>query len=1070
MPLRKDLKKVMVIGSGPIVIGQAAEFDYAGTQACRALKEEGVEVVLLNSNPATIMTDTSIADRVYVEPLTLEVASMIMRAERPDGLVPTLGGQMGLNLAVELQESGTLEETGAELLGTPVEGIRKGEDRELFKRAMQEIGEPVPESTSVTQVDDGMDFAASVDYPVILRPAYTLGGTGGGVASNADELREMLGTALRQSPIRQVLIEKSVAGWKEIEYEVMRDARDNCITVCNMENVDPMGVHTGDSIVVAPSQTLSNAECQMLRTAAMRIIRHLDIRGGCNIQYALDPDSNRYYVIEVNPRVSRSSALASKATGYPIARIATKIALGYSLDELKNPITGSTYACFEPAVDYVVMKIPRWPFDKFSAGDRRLGTQMKATGEVMAIERTFEGALLKALRSLDQGVDGLWWDEARRASTGEMLEGVERGDDRRLLYVAELLRRGHDVDDLYRRTGIDPFFLHKIRHVVQIENELASHAGGLPPDGLLSHAKRYGLPDALISRLTGVEEETVRERRRGLDLRPVYKMVDTCAAEFSASTPYYYSTYDAEDEVEKTGRPAVLVLGAGPIRIGQGIEFDYCSVHAAWSLRRLGYESLIVNNNPETVSTDFNTSDRLYFEPLAVEDVLHVLERERPLGVIAQFGGQTAVNLVEPLHRAGVRVLGTPVESMDRAEDREKFDALLAELDVPRPPGGTATCAEGALEVARRVGYPVLVRPSYVLGGRAMEIVYDDRELTDYVESAVRVSPRHPVLIDSYIAGLEVEVDAVADGETVVVPAVMEHLERAGVHSGDSIAICPAQTLPQDVAACIVDYTERIARALEVRGMVNIQYVVYGGDVYVLEVNPRSSRTVPFLTKVTGIPLVDLATRAIMGESLAAAGFRSGLAEPPGHVGVKMPVFSWSKLRDVDTSLGPEMKSTGEVMGIDRDAQRALAKGFVAAGLKLPENGAMLATIADRDKEEALPVLKAFAEAGYTIYATGGTAAFLRRNGVSAKPVRKIREGGPHVLELIRDEHLDLVLNTVSRGADPQRDGFRIRRAAAENAVPCLTSLDTARAVARLVRGNGLWTVSDVRSLQDYLG
>ncbi len=1068
MPRRPDLRKVLVVGSGPIVIGQAAEFDYAGTQACRALREEGLEVVLLNSNPATIMTDQNMADRVYVEPLTVEYAAAVIARERPQAVLPTLGGQVGLNLAVALHEEGVLDRHGVELLGTPLEAIRRAEDRELFRELMARISEPVPRSAVCRSLEEARAFAERVGFPLVVRPAYTLGGTGGGMARDATQLEDICRRGLRASPVGQVLVEESVEGWKEVEYEVMRDGRDSCITVCNMENFDPVGIHTGDSIVVAPSQTLTDREYHLLRSAALRIIRALGVEGGCNVQFALDPGSLRYAVIEVNPRVSRSSALASKATGYPIAKIAAKIAVGLGLDEIRNPVTGTTFSLFEPALDYVVVKVPRWPFDKFANAHRRLGTQMKATGEVMAIERTFEGALLKAVRSLEIGTYGLWLPEFARASDEEVMAALAQGDDRRLFLLAEAVRRGVPPAELAERTRVDRFFLEKIRRIVELEDELRRR--GLSP-ALLRRAKRAGVADHQVATLTGLDEEDVRARRRAWSIAPVYKMVDTCAAEFEAATPYFYSSYELEDEVRPSDRPKVVVLGSGPIRIGQGIEFDYSCVHAVWALREAGVETIIVNNNPETVSTDFDTADRLYFEPLVFEDVMNVVERERPLGVVAQFGGQTAINLVAPLARAGVAILGTAPEDVDRAEDRELFDRLLGELGIPRPPGGTATSLEEALAVARRVGFPVLVRPSYVLGGRAMEIVYDEGELVEYVQRAVLVSARRPVLVDKYLAGLEVEVDAVADGETVVIPGIMEHVERAGVHSGDSIALFPDRNLTVEQRRAVEDYTVRLGRSLRVRGLLNIQFVVHAGRVYVLEVNPRASRTVPFLTKATGVPLVALAVRAILGERLADLGWRSGLAPRPDFVAVKMPVFSWAKLTGVEPELGPEMKSTGEVMGLDRDLPGAMHRALVASGFDLPAppGRGVLFTIADRDKEEALAIARALADLGFPLFATPGTAAFLSERGLDVRPAAKIEGGRPSVLDLIYDGAVDLVVNTVSGGRGGVRDGFQIRRAAVELGIPCLTSLDTARAVAEVLAAKAARpSPPDVRTVQEY--
>ncbi len=1072
MPKRPDLRRVLVIGSGPIIIGQAAEFDYSGTQACQALKEEGLEVILVNSNPATIMTDPQMADRVYLEPLTVEFLERIIERERPQGLVPTLGGQVGLNLARELAEAGVLDRWGVELLGTPLQAIQRAEDRGEFKALMQAIGEPVPDSTVVTTVEAALAFAERVGFPLVVRPAYTLGGTGGGIARDAASLVAIVRTALRISPIGQCLVERSVEGWKEIEYEVMRDGAGNCITVCNMENVDPCGVHTGDSVVVAPVQTLTDREHQMLRSAALRIIDALGIQGGCNIQFALNPSSREYVVIEVNPRVSRSSALASKATGYPIARVAAKIAVGLRLDEIPNPITGSTYAAFEPALDYVVVKIPRFPFDKFRTADRTLGTQMKATGEAMAIDRTFPAALLKAIRSLEVGRDGLTHPGMAALDEGQLETLVRVPNDERLFAVAEALRRGWTVERVAGLSRIDPFFIRGIESVVRMEQELAAHgASGLTRERLL-RAKRLGLSDATIGRLVGVDPLAVRRRRLELEVRPVYKVVDTCAAEFEAATPYYYSTYEGEDESRPgVGRKAV-VLGSGPIRIGQGIEFDYSSVHAVWALREEGVESVVINNNPETVSTDFNASNRLYFEPLTFEDVMNVIEAEGGAalppaasgngqapagtprgveGVMCQFGGQTAINLAEPLASAGVPVLGTPVEEMDRAEDRDKFDRLLARLGIPRPPGGAALTVEEALAIAGRVGYPVLVRPSYVLGGRGMEIVYSDEELREYVRAAVELSPSRPVLVDKYLHGTEVEVDAVADGEEVLIGGIMEHVERAGVHSGDSIAVYPARHLAYPVRQQILDYTTRLALALRVRGLVNIQYAVHDDQVYVLEVNPRASRTVPFLSKAAGLPLARIAARVMLGRSLRELGLRGGLWPEPPRVAVKAPVFSWQKLAMVDVSLSPEMKSTGEVMGWDVDFPRAFYKALVAAGLKVPRRGTVLFTVADEDKPEAMPLAAEFAALGFRILATAGTASALEACKVPAVRVNKVKEGSPNVVDVIRAGRVDLVVNTLSRRREAARDGFLIRRAAVESGVPCLTSLDTVRAVARVL-------------------
>ncbi len=1070
MPLRKDIKKVMVIGSGPIIIGQAAEFDYAGTQACRSLREEGLEVVLINSNPATIMTDTNMADRVYIEPLTPDFLTRVIRQEKPDGLLPTLGGQVGLNLALQLAESGVLEEEGVELLGTPLEAIKRAEDRESFKDMMQSIGEPIPESVIVSTLEEAVAFALEIGLPLIVRPAYTLGGTGGGIAYTMEELRTTTIKGLKYSIIGQVLIEQCVVGWKEIEYEVMRDSANNCITVCNMENIDPMGIHTDDSIVVAPSQTLSDREYQMLRTASLKIIRALGIEGGCNVQFALDPDSYQYYVIEVNPRVSRSSALASKATGYPIAKVAAKIAVGLKLDEVKNAVTGKTYACFEPSLDYIVLKYPRWPFDKFAHGDRALGTQMKATGEVMAINRTFEGALLKAVRSLEIGLDYLALPGVEELNQNELENRLARADDERLFLVAEALRREITCEQVNEITKIDLFFLEKIRHIVLFEDELrkAVRNGGLNQD-LMRRAKKIGFSDSHLASLAGLSEKEIRSMRKEYGIYPTFKMVDTCAAEFEAETPYYYSTYDQEDEAEATSRRKVMVLGSGPIRIGQGIEFDYCSVHSVWALREEGFEAIIVNNNPETVSTDFDTADRLYFEPLVIENVLNILDREKPEGVIVQFGGQTAINLAKPLEQAGIKILGTSVEDIDRAEDRERFDRLLIELGIPKPPGRTAFSVAEAAVIASEIGFPVLVRPSYVLGGRAMEIVYNNDELMGYMATAVKVTPEHPVLVDKYLIGKELEVDAISDGSDILIPGIMEHIERAGVHSGDSTAVYPPQSLSQETKDLIVDYTTRLARALNVKGVINIQYVLHKDQVYVLEVNPRSSRTVPYLSKITGIPMINIATRIIMGKTLKEMGYKSGLYPESNFVGVKAPVFSFAKLLQVDITLGPEMKSTGEVMGVDKDFKVALYKALVAAGNMFTKKGTVLATIADRDKQEAIPIIKKLTELGYKLCATSGTAAALKEAGLEVEVVKKVQEGSPHIIDLIRANKINLVINTLTKGKAPERDGFQIRRAAVEYSVPCLTSLDTTRAILDVLSESREEDNHRLVPLQEYL-
>lgn len=1067
MPKKPHLKKVMVIGSGPIVIGQAAEFDYAGTQACRALKDEGLQVVLINSNPATIMTDANIADRVYIEPITPAFVEEIIRKERPDGLLPTLGGQVGLNMAVEVAKRGVLEKYKVELLGTPLEAIRKAEDRELFKQTMEELGQPIPESVIVSDIAGARAFAREVGYPLIVRPAYTLGGTGGGIVSSDAELADVVNRGLKYSMIGQALIERSVAGWKEIEYEVMRDAADNCITVCNMENFDPVGIHTGDSIVVAPSQTLNDYQYQMLRTASLRIIRALGIEGGCNVQYALDPHSNRYYVIEVNPRVSRSSALASKATGYPIAKVASKVAIGYHLDEITNAVTQKTKACFEPALDYVVVKFPRWPFDKFNFADRILGTQMKATGEVMAIDRSFEGALLKAVRSLEIGLHRLSIPEMAGLDTEEIRKNLGLANDERLFVVAEALRRGIGIEEINAITAIDRWFLDRINAIVAMERRLS----GEPLSAeLLAAAKKLHFADRSIAELTGRDAGEIRRLRKEKGIIPSYKMVDTCAAEFEAATPYYYSTYAREDEVRTTAGRKVMVLGSGPIRIGQGVEFDYCSVHSVWALREMGIESIIVNNNPETVSTDFDTSDRLYFEPLTTEDVLNIIDKEKCDGVIVQFGGQTAINLAGPLAAAGVPVFGTAVSGIDQAEDRKKFDALLETLNIPRPKGTTVTSEAEAVAAAETVGYPVVVRPSYVLGGRAMEIVYNTAELKDYMKYAVKASAEHPVLVDRYMQGTEVEVDAISDAAEVLIPGIMEHVERAGVHSGDSIAVYPAQTLSKEVMATIVDYTRRLAIGLQVKGLINIQYVVVDGEVYVIEVNPRSSRTIPFLSKVTNTPMVNIATRVAMGATLKELGYAGGLLPTPEYTAVKAPVFSFAKMQQVDISLGPEMKSTGEVMGIDFNYARALYKAITAAGMNIPNAGTVLFTIADKDKEEAGALAKGFAELGYSLIATGGTAAYLSGLGLEVGTVSKVHEAGPHIIDLIKAGKIHMVINTLTHGKEPESDGFKIRRATVEHAIPCLTSIDTAAEVLHVLEVMRERRLVYVLALQDYVG
>jgi len=1069
LPKKAYLKKVMVIGSGPIIIGQAAEFDYAGSQACRALKEEGLEVVLVNSNPATIMTDTHIADRVYIEPLTVDFLEEIISKERPDGLLATLGGQAGLNLAVKLAEKGVLEKYGVELLGTPLEAIEKAEDRELFKETMKKLGEPIPESTIVEDVESAVSFANEIGYPIIVRPAYTMGGTGGGIADNEEELIEIVIKGLKYSMIGQVLIERSVAGWKEIEYEVMRDGNDNCITVCNMENVDPVGVHTGDSVVVAPSQTLSDHEYQMLRSASLRIIRELGIEGGCNAQYALDPNSNQYYVIEVNPRVSRSSALASKATGYPIAKVSAKIAIGYTLDEITNAVTQKTKACFEPSLDYCVVKFPRWPFDKFVYADHTLGTQMKATGEVMSIDRNFEGALLKAVRSLEIGVNRLHMDVMDGWDNEKVRKNLYKINDQRLFVIAEAFRREiADIDEIHAITKIDKWFLQKIKNITDIEIQIGKD--GITPS-LMRAAKDVGLADQSIAEICGKTMDEIRTLRKSMNIIPCYKMVDTCAAEFEAATPYYYSTYKGtENEVTASKKRKVIVLGSGPIRIGQGVEFDYCSVHSVWALREMGIEAIIINNNPETVSTDFDISDRLYFEPLTPEDVLNIIDQEEPEGVIVQFGGQTAINLASSLQKAGIKIFGTSVDGIDRAEDRERFDEVLNQTQIPRPRGISVTTVEEAFKGAADIGYPCMVRPSYVLGGRAMEIVYNEDELRDYMSRAVKVTPDHPVLVDRYMEGTEVEVDGISDGIDVVIPGIMEHVERAGVHSGDSIAVYPPQTLSAKVIYTIIDYTKRLALNLHVKGLLNIQYVVVNDEVYVIEVNPRSSRTVPFLSKITDVKMVNVATRVAMGETLKSMGFKSGLVQPRPYVAVKAPVFSFAKMQDVDISLGPEMKSTGEVMGIDYHYARALYKAITGAGMNVPTEGKILFTVADKDKAEMKQLAKAYSEIGFQLIATEGTAKAIHSLGIDADVVGKVHERSTDIIQLIKNGQIGMVINTLTQGKHSAKDGFKIRRATVEHGIACLTSLDTAWEVLRVLSFMKERRLVYALALQDYVG
>ena len=1046
MPRDLSIKKVLVIGSGPIVIGQAAEFDYAGTQACRSLKEEGLEVVLLNSNPATIMTDKDIADRVYIEPLTVEVVEQLILKEKPDSVLPTLGGQAGLNLAMELEEAGFLKANGVRLIGTTSETIKKAEDRLEFKATMEKIGEPVAASLVVENVDDGLAFANKIGYPVVLRPAYTLGGSGGGIAHDSHQLVEILENGLRLSRVGQVLVERCIAGWKEIEYEVMRDSAGNCITVCNMENIDPVGVHTGDSIVVAPSQTLGDKEYQMLRTSALNIISELNITGGCNVQYALNPDSFEYCVIEVNPRVSRSSALASKATGYPIAKVAAKIALGYTLDEIKNAITQKTYASFEPMLDYVVVKMPRLPFDKFISAKRTLTTQMKATGEVMSICNNFEGALMKAIRSLEQHVDSLISYDFTELSKEDLMEQLSIVDDMRIWRIAEAVRRGIDYDTIFKITKIDRWFIDKIAIIVEMESSLKNEE--LTPE-LLREAKRIEFPDNVIARLTGKSEREIHDMRHENGIVAAYKIVDTCAAEFAAETPYYYSVYGSENEVEETsGKKKVLVLGSGPIRIGQGIEFDFCSVHCTWAFSKEGYETIIVNNNPETVSTDFDIADKLYFEPLTPEDVESIVDIEKPDGAVVQFGGQTAIKLTEALMKMGVPILGTSAENVDKAEDRELFDEILEECEIPRPTGGTVFTAEEAKEVANRLGYPVLVRPSYVLGGQGMQIAINDNDIDQFIGIINRIAQDHPILVDKYLQGKEIEVDAVCDGTDILIPGIMEHIERAGIHSGDSISVYPAQSLTEGAKAKIAEYTRRLAKSLHVVGMINIQFIVCGeDDVYVIEVNPRSSRTVPYISKVTGIPIVPLATQVIIGKKIKELGYTPGLQPEADYVAVKMPVFSFEKIRGADISLGPEMKSTGECLGIAKTFDEALYKAFLGAGIKLPKFKNMIMTVRDDDKPEAVEIGRRFEAIGYHIFATAGTAEVLREAGVKATPVRKIEQESPNLLDLILGHKIDLVIDIPAQGAEHSKDGFVIRRNAIETGVNVLTAIDTAEAL-----------------------
>lgn len=1047
MPRNFDIKKVLVIGSGPIVIGQAAEFDYAGTQACRSLKEEGVEVCLVNSNPATIMTDKQIADQVYIEPLTLEVLKEIIKKEKPDSILPTLGGQAGLNLGMELAECGFLEEQGVKLIGTTAETIFKAEDRQAFKDTMEKIGEPIAASQVVKNVPDGIAFTNKIGYPVVLRPAFTLGGSGGGIAHNEQELIDILSNGLRLSRVGEVLVERCIAGWKEIEYEVMRDANGNCITVCNMENIDPVGVHTGDSIVVAPSQTLGDKEYQMLRSSALNIINELNITGGCNVQYALNPDSFEYCVIEVNPRVSRSSALASKATGYPIAKVTAKIALGYHLDEIKNAITQKTYASFEPMLDYCVVKIPRLPFDKFLTAKRTLTTQMKATGEVMSICDNFEGALMKAIRSLEQHVDSLMSYDFTGLSDDELDKQLEVVDDRRIWVIAEALRRGVSYDRIFEITKIDRWFIDKIAILTEMEARLKNDELTVE---LLKEAKRIEFPDNVIAQLTGKTEAKIKQMRYDNGIVAAYKMVDTCAAEFAAETPYYYSVFGSENEAAETNpTKKVLVLGSGPIRIGQGVEFDYCSVHCTWAFAKAGWETIIVNNNPETVSTDFDIADKLYFEPLTAEDVESIVNIEKPDGAVVQFGGQTAIKLTEALMKMGVKILGTKAEDVDAAEDRELFDEILEKTGIPRAAGGTVFTAEEAKEVANRLGYPVLVRPSYVLGGQGMKIAWNDDEIEEFIGIINTIAQDHPILVDKYLMGKEIEVDAICDGTDILIPGIMEHIERTGVHSGDSISVYPAHTISEKAKETLVEYTKRLAQALHVVGMINIQFIDMNDEIYVIEVNPRSSRTVPYISKVTGIPIVDLAARIIMGETIKGMGYTPGLAPTADYIAIKMPVFSFEKLRGAEISLGPEMKSTGECLGIDKTFNGALYKAFLGAGIELPKYKQMIMTVKDADKPEAVGVAKRFEALGYKIYATRSTAKYLQEHGVNALRVNKISQESPNVMDLILGHKIDLVIDTPTQGnGDKSRDGFLIRRNAIETGVYCITAMDTANALA----------------------
>ena len=1053
MPSNKEIEKILVIGSGPIVIGQAAEFDYSGTQACQALKEEGYTVILANSNPATIMTDETVADKVYMDPLTADFLKKIIRKERPCAILPTLGGQTGLNLAVELEREGILKRYGIKLLGTSLEAIEKAEDREKFRTLMEQLNEPVPPSEIVTSVEEAVEFVKKIGFPIIVRPAFTLGGTGGGMCYNEKELRHIVKNGLALSPVSQCLIEKSIAGFKEIEYEVIRDAKDQAIVVCHMENIDPVGVHTGDSIVVAPSMTLTDREYQMLRQVSLKIIRALKIEGGCNVQLALDPDSLDYYIIEVNPRVSRSSALASKATGFPIAKIAAKIAVGLTLDEIKNPLVDTTYACFEPVLDYVVTKIPRFPFDKFTTGDRKLGTQMKATGEIMAIGRNFEESLLKGIRSLEIGNGDFYLPHLEKCTEQELIDRIKRPDDERIFIIAHLFRLGYSVEDIHEATKIDRFYLRKIKNIIELEEELRKNRFSVES---LQKAKRSGFSDEQMARIWETTAEEIYELRIKENIIPVYKKVDTCAATYDSKAPYFYSTYECENESVVTNREKIIVLGSGPIRIGQGIEFDYATVHSILAIQEMGYEAIIVNNNPETVSTDFSLSDKLYFEPLTLEDVMHIVELEKPLGVIVQFGGQTAINLAAGLKKYGVNILGTSLEAIDRAEDRDKFERLLEELQLQKPNGQAVMNKEDVIPIAEEIGYPVLVRPSYVIGGAQMEIAHHREELLKYVENIPAINPEKPLLVDEYVTGIEVDVDAICDGETTFIPGILEHIERSGVHSGDSIAVYPPQRLSERVKQSILEATDRIAKALKVKGLINIQFIMKDESVYVIEVNPRASRTIPFLSKITGVAMANLATRCMLGEKLKDKGYQTEILPEQNQVYVKLPVFSFEKLRSVDTTLGPEMKSTGEAIGYDTSLEKALYKGFIASGFHIPNEGAVLLTVADKDKREVVDIAKRFDELGFDLYATKGTATYLKRQSLPVIEVNKVNTDERNVLSIIRDGTVQFVINTLSSGKQPRSDGFMIRRESVERGIISLTNLDTADAILRVIESKTL--------------